>query len=81
MTRIALLADKMDHHPEWFNVYNKVSSQNLAYLDYQLDRREAKNTKGIFKLISWKQTESHGKKKKKTLWKDKQRYPQHNLEN
>lgn len=24
MTRIALLADKMDHHPEWFNVYNKV---------------------------------------------------------
>lgn len=22
MTRIALLADKMDHHPEWFNVYN-----------------------------------------------------------
>lgn len=24
MTHIALLADKMDHHPEWFNVYNKV---------------------------------------------------------
>lgn len=24
MTRIALIADKMDHHPEWFNVYNKV---------------------------------------------------------
>ncbi|HEY1707803.1 MAG TPA: 4a-hydroxytetrahydrobiopterin dehydratase [Rhizomicrobium sp.] len=24
MTRAALLADKMDHHPEWFNVYNKV---------------------------------------------------------
>lgn len=24
MTRIALFADKMDHHPEWFNVYNKV---------------------------------------------------------
>lgn len=24
MTRIALLADKMDHHPEWFNVYNKL---------------------------------------------------------
>lgn len=24
MTRIALKADKMDHHPEWFNVYNKV---------------------------------------------------------
>ncbi|KAF9415482.1 hypothetical protein HW555_006904 [Spodoptera exigua] len=24
MTRVALLAEKMDHHPEWFNVYNKL---------------------------------------------------------
>ncbi|CAG2167478.1 unnamed protein product [Oppiella nova] len=24
MTRVALKADRMDHHPEWFNVYNKV---------------------------------------------------------
>ena len=24
MTRVALLAAKMDHHPEWFNVYNRV---------------------------------------------------------
>jgi len=24
MTRVALLADKTDHHPEWFNVYNRV---------------------------------------------------------
>jgi 4a-hydroxytetrahydrobiopterin dehydratase len=24
MTRAALKADQMDHHPEWFNVYNKV---------------------------------------------------------
>jgi 4a-hydroxytetrahydrobiopterin dehydratase len=24
MTRVALMAAKMDHHPEWFNVYNKV---------------------------------------------------------
>ncbi|XP_005097347.1 pterin-4-alpha-carbinolamine dehydratase [Aplysia californica] len=24
MTRVGLKADKMDHHPEWFNVYNKV---------------------------------------------------------
>ena len=24
MTRVALKADKVDHHPEWFNVYNKV---------------------------------------------------------
>ncbi len=24
MSRVALLAEKMDHHPEWFNVYRTV---------------------------------------------------------
>lgn len=24
MSRAALTAEKMDHHPEWFNVYNRV---------------------------------------------------------
>ena len=25
MSRVALKAEKMDHHPEWFNVYNRVN--------------------------------------------------------
>lgn len=25
MNRVALLAEKMDHHPNWSNVYNKVT--------------------------------------------------------
>jgi len=24
MTKVAIVSEKMDHHPEWFNVYNRV---------------------------------------------------------
>ncbi|UTW61195.1 4a-hydroxytetrahydrobiopterin dehydratase [bacterium SCSIO 12741] len=27
MTQVALLAEKMDHHPNWSNVYNRVNIQ------------------------------------------------------
>ncbi|RUS24910.1 pterin-4-alpha-carbinolamine dehydratase [Jimgerdemannia flammicorona] len=43
MTRVALKADKLDHHPEWFNVYNKVEitlathdCQGLSVRDVEL---------------------------------------------
>ncbi|KAG1138327.1 hypothetical protein G6F37_005915 [Rhizopus arrhizus] len=45
MTRIALKADKMDHHPEWFNVYHRVQitlsthdCQGLSIRDIELAR-------------------------------------------
>ena len=45
MTRCALKAEKMDHHPEWFNVYNKVDvtltthdCQGLSIRDVELAR-------------------------------------------
>lgn len=25
MTQLALIAESMNHHPEWFNVYNRVT--------------------------------------------------------
>lgn len=27
MSRVAMIAEKLDHHPNWSNVYNKVSIQ------------------------------------------------------
>ena len=31
MTMCAIYAEKQDHHPEWFNVYNKVSIQLTSH--------------------------------------------------
>lgn len=43
MTRIAMYAEKLDHHPEWSNVYNKVevtltthSSHGITKLDIEM---------------------------------------------
>lgn len=31
MTQCALYAEKKDHHPEWLNIYNKVSVQLISH--------------------------------------------------
>ncbi len=31
MTRVALVAEKMNHHPEWSNVYNRVEIRLPTY--------------------------------------------------
>lgn len=43
MTKVALKAEKMDHHPEWSNCYNTVtvelvthSAQSITSLDFEL---------------------------------------------
>jgi 4a-hydroxytetrahydrobiopterin dehydratase len=45
MTRVALKADKIDHHPEWFNVYNRVEvvltthdADGVSELDVEMAR-------------------------------------------
>jgi len=31
MARVALAAEQMNHHPEWFNVYNRVDVTLLTH--------------------------------------------------
>ncbi|CAG8469738.1 13006_t:CDS:2 [Ambispora leptoticha] len=40
MTRIALRADKVDHHPEWFNVYNRVEITLATHECQGLSKRD-----------------------------------------
>lgn len=47
MTRVALLADKADHHPEWFNVYNKVDITLTTHDAGGLSRRDAEMATAI----------------------------------
>jgi 4a-hydroxytetrahydrobiopterin dehydratase len=46
MTRVALEAEKMDHHPDWSNVYNKVeislSTHSAGDVVTEKDRKLAK---------------------------------------
>ncbi|XP_045452891.1 probable pterin-4-alpha-carbinolamine dehydratase isoform X2 [Melitaea cinxia] len=42
MTRVALLAEKMDHHPEWFNVYNKLQVTLSSHDVNGLSKRDIK---------------------------------------
>ena len=55
MTEIALRAEKMNHHPEWFNVYNKVTidlmTHDVSGISDQ-DIKLAKMINGIFEKKS-----------------------------
>ena len=46
MTQIAIWAEKLKHHPEWFNVYNKVEvnltthdADGISELDFKLAKK------------------------------------------
>ncbi len=47
MTRVAILAEKADHHPEWFNVYNKVEITLTTHDAGGLSKRDVALAKQI----------------------------------
>ena len=51
MTRVALYADKADHHPEWFNVYNRVNITLTTHDAGGLSERDAAMARWIEGLL------------------------------
>lgn len=51
MSRVALIADSHDHHPEWFNVYAKVEITLTTHDAGGLSQRDVVMAKAIDDLI------------------------------
>ena len=52
MTRAALLAEKADHHPEWFNVYNRVEVTLTTHDADGLSQRDVAMARAMDALVS-----------------------------
>ena len=52
MARVALHADKVDHHPEWFNVYNKVAIALTTHEAGGLSQRDLDMAAFIDRLVA-----------------------------
>lgn len=51
MARVALLAEKQDHHPEWFNVWNRVDITLTTHDAGGLSARDVALAKAIDALL------------------------------
>ena len=51
MTRVALLAETQDHHPEWFNVWNRVEIALTTHDAGGLSACDVKMAKSIDALL------------------------------
>ena len=51
MTRVALAAEKMDHHPEWSNVYNKVTITLTTHSAGGLTEKDVKLAEKVDRLM------------------------------
>lgn len=51
MTRVALLAETMDHHPEWSNVWNRVDILLTTHDAGGLSERDVRMARGIEAIL------------------------------
>ena len=51
MTRVAIHAEKADHHPEWFNVYNRVDVTLTTHDADGLSQRDAAMARAIAAMV------------------------------
>ena len=52
MTRVALLAEKHDHHPEWSNVWNRVDMLLTTHDAGGLSQRDVQMAEAVELLLS-----------------------------
>ncbi|MFN6936053.1 MAG: 4a-hydroxytetrahydrobiopterin dehydratase [Tsuneonella sp.] len=52
MTRAALMAEQADHHPEWFNVYNRVEVTLTTHDAGGLSTRDVAMAKAMDALVA-----------------------------
>ena len=52
MSKVALLAEKMDHHPNWQNTYNKVNIELTTHDKGGITKNDTNLAESIDKLIN-----------------------------
>jgi 4a-hydroxytetrahydrobiopterin dehydratase len=51
MTRVALLAERLDHHPDWSNVYDRVTIELVTHDAGGITERDIELARGVSKLV------------------------------